>query len=100
MVIRTVHHLHEIDALKFRRGGVEIKKRFSLSDMHPPSNHIDQIQESISLLDVDERLLLECSAVIGFEFNVEILAEALQKDRIAILITLRQLESKDLLKIF
>ena len=94
MVIRTVHHLHEIDALKFRRGGVEIKKRFSLSDMHPPSNHIDQIQESISLLDIDERLLLECSAVIGFEFNVEILAEALQKDRIAILITLRQLESK------
>ena len=94
MAIRTVHHLHEIEALKFNKGSVSIKKKFSLDDMEPPVDHIAQIQESMKLLDVDERLVLECSSVIGFEFNADIVSGALSRDRIETLVILRQLESK------
>lgn len=94
MVIRTVHHLHEIEALKFNKGSVSLKKKFSLDEMEPPVDHIAQIQESMRLLDVEERLVLECSSVIGFEFNAGIVSEALSRDRIETLVLLRQLESK------
>ena len=62
--------------------------------MEPPVDHIAQIQESMKLLDVDERVVLECSSVIGFEFNAAIVSDALSRDRIETLVILRQLESK------
>ena len=45
-------------------------------------------------MNVDERVVLECSSVIGFEFNAAIVSDALSRDRIETLVILRQLESK------
>ncbi|MDH3590570.1 MAG: tetratricopeptide repeat protein [Planctomycetota bacterium] len=92
IVLEMVNHLRTTEQLIEESDALEFKG--SIEDLVIPSSVSDLAGLKLARLDEEERRTLELGAVVGFDFNAQILADALDEKRVKTLERLAGLERR------